>query len=857
MEDFGMARLWMTCAALALGIAFCSNGAAQDVTNESLPGATHVQRAPEVSVPGLTRRDANSVAFALGARPAPPSGERVTELLVHDFSFNGDPVTTDKIHLRQVSPGVVEITSVAWEVGYWRFRVRDAASYYGLGERFDVLDHAHTIVKNLSMDTGGVKGTSTYKPMPFFMSTSGYGLWLDTTGEATFDMNASDREELTIDATTSRLHIVLFTGPEFPVILEHFTALTQRAIVPPYWAFAPWKSRDYHRNDAEVKEDVDKNRELGLPASVIMIDSPWTAGYNDYKFNPLQFTDAPGMVKYIHQQGYKLVLWHTPWINSNTNSPGEQGFAGKIVPRSSNYQFPAEQGLFVKNPDGSPYVGRWWKGVGSLIDFTNPKAKQWWQDQVRQAIQAGADGFKDDDAEGNFIGDAKFADGTDPRVMRNRYAVLYNNAMEELIQKDLKGNGVLFARSVTAGANGIGLLWGGDNEASFSPLNGLPSVVTAGLGAGLSGEPLWTADLGGYEGLPDTPNARLLERWTEYAAFSPVMEVMSSKNISPWNFDRNGPPGSHEALDIYKKYAVLHMSLFPYRYAAAQQSAKTGMPIMRALVLNYQDDSHARTAKDEYLFGPDFLVAPIVDEGVQRAVYLPPGEWIDYWTGTSQSGARVVAADAPIDRIPLWARAGAVLPKIPEDVMTLVPPAESGNSSIKSLDNRRVYEVIGGAADSPDTTITDFEGRTVARRAHSLKIDGGAARVTVRWRFGNVGSATVNGTPATLQAGTEGPSIEFDHGSASLVEWQEGAPPASVVEPVPAPEAEPSAAAPVRSGRRTARGAVKPVSPAAAPAATITAATPERPAASTAKPTPAAKKKATTHHRRRSRRKKH
>jgi alpha-D-xyloside xylohydrolase len=448
--------------------------------------------------------------------------------------------------------------------------------------------------------------------------------------------------------------------------------------------------------------------------------------------------------------------------------------------------------------------------------------------------------------------------------MRNRYAVLYNTAMEELIQKDLKGNGVLFVRSATQGSNGIGFLWGGDNEASFSPLNGLPSVVTAGLGAGLSGEPLWTADLGGYEGLADTPNQRLLERWTEYAAFSPVMEVMSSKNISPWNFDRNGLPDSHEALDIYRKYAVLHMSLFPYRYAAAQQSAKTGMPIMRALVLNYQDDPHARTAKDEYLFGPDLLVAPIIDEGTQRTVYLPPGEWIDYWTGSSQSGSRAVIADAPVDRIPLWGRAGAVLPKIPEDVMTLVPPSESGNTTIKSLDSRRVYEILGGAADSPDTTITDFEGRTITRRAHSLKIDGSAARVTVRWRFGNVGSATVNGTPVMLAANADGPSIDFDHARSSLVEWQEGTPPAPVA--VPAPEPAPTAAAPAR-GRRTTRGATRPPAPAvAAPPAPATAATPSTTPATTAEPAPqtakpaakpaTTKKKATTHHRRRSRRKK-
>jgi alpha-D-xyloside xylohydrolase len=743
--------------------------AAQDVGGQEIPEGTRVVRVPEVPVDGLVRRDARTVAFALAGKTAAGAAE----VLLHDFDFNGDPVGTDKVHLRQVAPGVVEITSVAYEVGYWRFYVRDAASYFGLGERFDTLDHAHTVVKNLSMDDEGVKGGSTYKPIPFFMSTSGYGMWMDTTGEATFDMNASDRAEIVVDATAAKLRIVLFTGPKFPEILEKFTAQAGRAVVPPYWAFAPWKARDYHQNDAQVKEDVDKNRALGLPASVIVIDSPWSTTYNDYKFNPKQFADAPGMVKYIHAQGYKLVLWHTPWINSKSDPPKEVGFEGKIAPLAENYQFAADQGLFVKNADGGPYVARWWKGEGSLIDFTNPKAKQWWQDQVRLAIAAGADGFKDDDGEGSFLGDARFADGTDSRMMRNAYDVLYNNAVEELVQKDLKGNGVLFARSVSVGANGIGFLWGGDNEASFSPLNGLPTVVTAGLGAGLSGMPLWTADLGGYLGTASTPDARLLMRWTEYAAFSPVMEVMSSKNIGPWDFDSNGPAGGHEALDLYRKYAVLHMSLFPYRYAAAQEAAKTGMPMMRALVLEYQDDARARTAKDEYLFGPDFLVAPVIDEGTQRPVYLPPGQWVDYWTGKAVAGGQVVVAAAGVEEIPVWARAGAVIPKIPEDVMTLVPQSESGNTAVKSLDDRRVYEVLPGGAGTSEARITDFEGRVVVRGARSLRISGSsAARVIVRWRFGAVSKATVNGVPVAVRAGADGPYVEFDHAAESLVEWE-------------------------------------------------------------------------------------
>ena len=748
---------------------------AADVTET--PGGQRTPPRNEPPVEGFVRRDRDTIALTL-----PPQAGASKSLILHDFDFNGEPVDTSKLHLHQLSPGVYEISSLAYIVGYWRFRVTDSANFYGLGEHFDTLNHAHSIVRNVSMDNGNRKGSSAYKVIPYFMSTTGYGLWLDTTGEATFDMNASNRDEVIIDAATNRLRILLFTGTNaeagrFPAILTAFTALEspQRPILPPYWAFAPWQARDYHQNQAQVLEDIDKTRELGLPASVILIDSPWTDAYNSYKFNPKQFDDAPGMIKHLHEAGYKLVLWHTSWINSKSNPPHEAGFEGKMDEKSPNYDEAAGNGYFVKTPDGKPWVGTWWKGQGSLIDFTYPNAKLWWQNQVRQAITAGADGFKDDDAEGAFFGgsgDVKFHDGTDPRVMRNRYGTLYNNAMEELIQKDLKGNGVLFARSVTTGANGIGFLWGGDNEASFSPDNGLPTVVTAGISAGLSGMPLWGADIGGYLGQPDTPNTLLLQRWTEFAAFSPMMEVMSSKNIVPWTFDKNSPHGT-PALDTYKKFVILHMSLFPYRYAAAQYAAKTGIPLLRALVLDYQDDPRARTIKDEYLFGPDLLVAPVIDENTSRVVYVPAGDWINLFTGDAITGPATVVAKAAPDEIPVYARRGTILPKIPEDVMTLVPQSESGNTTVKTLDDRRVYEIVGPAAANA-TSILDFEGRTILRSENTLQITGDSvAHIILRWRFITPHSATVNGASVAIHNDANGiPTIEFDYSGNTAIAWQ-------------------------------------------------------------------------------------
>jgi len=764
--------------------------AAIPVAAPAAPAPAFPRPANEAAIDAFARTDAETVTLRVsvpvkepkgsGDAPAIPvetgrSDVLAIQVLLHDFTFEDAPVATSKLHLKELEPGVYEITSLAYHVGDWEFRIHDKnGSFYGLGEHFNTLNHAHEIVRNLSQDNGGPKGSSTYKPVPFFMSLMGYGVWVDTTAEATFDMNASDRDEVIVRWPAERLRIVVFAGPDFPAILDHFTALAGRQQLPPYWALAPWVSRDYHQNDAQVREDVDRTRALGLPASVVLIDSPWATNYNTYQFNPKQFADPQAMINHIHGAGFKLVLWHTSWINSKTDVPKEVGFADKIdqTAPAENYAEAAEHGYFVKMPDGSPYVGRWWKGMGSLIDFTNPDAKAWWQDQVRQVIRMGADGFKDDDAEGNFLGDVRFFDKSDQRLMRNKYAVLYNNAMEELIQKDLKGNGVLFQRSATVGNMNQPILWGGDNEASFSPENGLPTVVTAGLGAGLSGMALWTADLGGYEKHGHAVDeAQVFMRWTEYAAWSPAMEIISTSNMGAWDY-------GDVALANYKKFAILHMSLFPYRYAAAQEAARDGMPLMRALVLNYQNDQRAREAKDEYLFGPDFLVAPVTDAGNARVVYLPKGDWVNYWTGLQATGGKTLIVDAPVDTVPVYVHAGAVIAKIPEDVMTLVAPGESGSTDVKSMDDRRVYEVISPFVGDVPTTQIDFEGRTLVRDAQSLKITDGdtttvtPARVTVRWRFGRVHSVTVDGAAAELQSGPDGPFVEFSHARENVVEWK-------------------------------------------------------------------------------------
>jgi alpha-D-xyloside xylohydrolase len=322
----------------------------------------------------------------------------------------------------------------------------------------------------------------------------------------------------------------------------------------------------------------------------------------------------------------------------------------------------------------------------------------------------------------------------------------------------------MLQRSGTIGSQMLPLFWEGDNDATFSDTNGLPSVVTAALNAGLSGISLLISDLGGYnKPARYAGDDVLFARWAEFSAFSPGMEVMSQMNLGPWDY-------GDEILRIFKKYSVLHMSLFPYRYRAALESSQSGMPLMRALVLMHQDDRDAREAASEYYFGPDLLVAPILSAVTQRAVYLPEGEWVDYWNGQRHSGRRTLTVDAPLDRMPLFVRAGAVLAKIPDDVMTLVPRSDFKNGDVHALDDRRVYEVYPG---SEAGSITDFENRKISHSSGRLEIDGPPARITIRWRFVHPSAVTLNGHQETnVAVSGETSSVEFEHRGTSTLTWR-------------------------------------------------------------------------------------
>lgn len=584
----------------------------------------------------------------------------------------------------------------------------DPTRYYGTGERFNALNQRGYLLPMNSDDRYGNKGVGTHKPVPFVMSNRGYGLWVDSFAPGTFDLDGSERFGTVLRFPETRLRVVFFTG-SMPEILDAFTARTGRPHVPPPWAFGLWKSRDVHHNQDSVLVDVDKLRRHRIPATVLVLDSPWETGYNDFIINRQQFPDPEAMARRIQGAGLYLCLWLTPFVNSRN----VQDMTG-IDARTQTFDAAAAAGYLVEDSTGAVAEMPWWKGTGGLVDFTDPAAVRWWLEQLAQTQILGARAFKADDGEGNFVPDAVFHDGSTALEMTNRYAALYDSVMQAYVDEQLGGDGVLLTRSGYTGTQQYPFDWAGDNRGDFSYTDGLPSVILASQNAALSGIPLWGADIAGYAGPP--PTKEVFIRWTQFAAFTPFMQVHMTSNLGPWDFD-------DEALRIFRDYTRLRTRFFPYLYEAVHEASATGMPLIRPMALAYTEDDEAQRHPYQYLFGPDLLVAPMHRPGTHRAVYLPEGGWIDFWSGEALEGGQAIEVEAPLDRLPLFVRAGALISTLPDDVETLIERHDAMDADVVALDDRRVLEVWPGT-----------EGRLVLTwdgLAGSLSTASGQATLTI------------------------------------------------------------------------------------------------------------------------------
>jgi alpha-D-xyloside xylohydrolase len=555
-----------------------------------------------------------------------------------------------------------------------RPRVDRSEGFYGLGEYFDDVNHRGKLrVMQFEVDLELESGyNEAHVPIPFLIGTRGWGLFVETYYPGVFDVarQADDVVEAafgTGSASRDGLTFHLFTAEHPLDVTKHYYDVTGYPRLPARWALGPLIWRDENRDQAQVEDDLNTIRDLDLAVSGVWIDRPYASAVNSFDFKPEQFPDPQAMIDLAHRLGMRMALWHTPYVD----------------PRH-----PATRPLYEHVIANGFYPPRAYSLIdwGRLIDFTNPGAYDWWQGLIRRYTAMGIEGFKLDYAEDIVVGLFNrripwlFSDGSDERTMHARYQLFYHRVYAETLPDS---GGFLLCRHSTWGGQTLGpIIWPGDLDASFAKhrevvtergrtytaVGGLPASMIAGIGLGPSGFPFYGSDTGGYRHAP--PDKELFTRWFEQTALSSVMQIGTNTNDVAWEpTPLNGFDA--EMLDWFRLYTRLHLRLFPYLWTYAQRIAADGRPIQRPMGLAYPDlGSHPW---DQYMLGDDLLVAPVVERGQrQRQVVLPPGHWVDWWTGEVFSGGRITV-DAPLDVLPLFIRAGGIIPLLRPTIDTLAP----------------------------------------------------------------------------------------------------------------------------------------------------------------------------------------
>ena len=664
------------------------------------------------------------------------------------------------------SEGVMRYEVVDWQgVTADRISILSASDknehFYGFGEKYNALDQAGKAVQILTFDNPGNKGDHSYKVVPWFISTRGYGLHLDSTARSIFDMRANAPDRYDVANLDSGLKLNLIHGPKLTDVLSRYTALTGRPPLPPPWAFGAWISSDVWRTGGEVRYAVTKFRDRGIPVSAFVFDSPWEVAYNDFAFNQTQFASpdtfegkafsgfstASEMMTFFRDNGLKAICWMTPFVNLHSDN---EGIPGANLGQAKNYAAGVAGGFFVRaSENGPPLVVQWWKGRGSPIDFTKAQARDWLTQQLKDLLTASQvgtrsgkepaiGGFKTDDGEfGNgtntYIPDtAVYSDGRTGREFVNGYCRAYHQTVYNV----LGPGGLIFARSGFAGTQAFPGCWAGDNEPNFGVENGLPSVIVAGLSAAMSGFSIWGHDVGGYLDANFSPvsPADLFIRWTQFGCFSPIMQMHRQIHAGtlrqyPWGYAEGGEStDNNRALANYRFYAGLHTRLFPYIYTYAKQSGQTGLPILRPLVLLHQDDPRTMGAEHTYYFGADLLVAPVIEPNAsKRQLYLPEGEWFDFWTNERHPGKQNLTwknpaqPNEPKSKIPVFVRRGAIIPLIlGDDVASLCDANYINSTGVKTWDGGLELRIYPAGS----SRFTIYDGTDVL-------VEQGAASTTV------------------------------------------------------------------------------------------------------------------------------
>ena len=560
------------------------------------------------------------------------------------------------------------------------FELQHNEKIFGCGESFTRFDKRGQRVLVSTRDGMGTQSELMYKPIPFFLSSNGYGMFVHTSAPLTFDFGKYFDAHNVIYSGDEDLDLFIFLG-EPKDILSDYTALTGRSPVPPLWSFGFWMSRITYNSDAQVRQVAQQLRSHQVPADVIHIDTGWfeTDWRNDYRFSTSRFPDPAKMMADLKQQGFRITLWQYTY------------FTGK----NDLWKEMVDKGYHVKNDRGQL------PSEDATIDLSNPEAVKWYQGKIRDLLKLGVGAIKVDFGEGAPM-NGQYASGVSGWYEHNLYPLRYNKAVSE-VTKDTTGEDVIWARSAWAGSQRYPLHWGGDAENTDSAM---AAELRGGLSFGLSGFTYWSHDVGGF--VQKAPRD-LYRRWLAWGVLSSHTRAHGAPPREPWDYDA-------ALVEDFRNALGLRYSLMPYIYAQAKDSSARGFPMVRPLFFEYPNDRGSWTIDDQYMFGSDLLVAPMFASGDRRDVYLPPGTWIDYQSGRVYEGAKwheIAAGKIPVV---LLVRNHSVLPHIKVAQSTKDMDWNNVELRVFSTDNAPVT----GLFTRPDSPVQQLSlaarGRTFALR---------------------------------------------------------------------------------------------------------------------------------------------
>lgn len=500
---------------------------------------------------------------------------------------------------------------------------------FGCGESATGLNKVGQKVNLFVTDPQGPETDQMYKPIPFFMSNRGYGMFMHTSAPVTCDFGATYIGLNKMFMGDENLDLFVFFG-EPKDILDEYTDLVGKPGMPPLWSFGTWMSRITYFSEKEGYDVAANIRKNKYPCDVIHFDTGWfdVDWQCDYKFSENRFQNPQQMLKDLKSQGFHVCLWQLPYF----------------TPKNRYFPELIKKDMYVKNGNGElPYED-------VVLDFSNPETVKWYQDKLAGLLNIGVSAIKVDFGEAAPL-NGIYASGKSGWYEHNLYPVRYDMAVSEITKK-LHNENIMWARAAWAGSQRYPLHWGGDAATTNT---GMLGTLRAGLSFGLSGFSFWSHDMGGF--VKSTPED-LYCRWLPFGFLTSHTRAHGAPPTEPWLYD------SKRVQDVFRKSAEMKYRLMPYVYAQAKECTEKGLPMLRALFVEFPDDPGAWKVDDEYLFGSQILVAPLLESGITgRTVYLPEGKWIDYQTEKVYEGGwhRIEAGSLPIIML---VRDGSVLPHL-------------------------------------------------------------------------------------------------------------------------------------------------------------------------------------------------